>query len=86
MSYQTITTKYVGPSNTKPARISATNHNGARVIISRHTCDDVQDSHAAAVKALCAKLQWDKMEFLGGYIDGDTMIWINAKSTDRVAI
>ena len=87
MSYQTITTRYVAQTNTKPHRIIATNGHGTRVIISRDETETLEQAHALAVTRLCAKLDWDDVAFIGGLVDdGDTYVWVNAKATDRVAI
>jgi hypothetical protein len=49
-----ILTKYHGPTNTRRARISATNANGARVFVPYD--DAARNPHHAAALALCAKL------------------------------
>jgi hypothetical protein len=54
---QAITTKYIGPSNTKGARIKATCDAGSTTIPYPHELSG-SDVHAQAAMALCRKLGW----------------------------
>ena len=56
---QAITTKYIGPSNTKGARIKATCDAGSITVSYPHELSG-QDVHAFAAMALVRKLGWDE--------------------------
>lgn len=71
---QTISTKYVGPSNTKGSRIIATSASGHRLTISYDSSLSSEDAHAKAAKALRDKLNWTK-EMIGGHTK-DGMVWV----------
>jgi hypothetical protein len=72
---QTITTKYVGPSNVRGSRIIATaSGNKARSIISYNCALSSEDAHMEGVKALCAKLNWTG-EMIGGHTENG-MVWV----------
>jgi hypothetical protein len=64
-----ITTKYVGPTNTKGSRIVATGAKGQTVTIGYHSTDANSDEgrHHEAAKALCRKMGWS-----GTLIPGST--------------
>lgn len=65
---QTITTKYYGPTNTKGARIMATNTSkSAKVWM--HYCYglNIQDNHRSAAMLLRDKLKWS-----GTWVGGTT--------------
>lgn len=62
---QTITTKYIPATNTKPTRISATaSGNNSRIVISSDGMSEA--SHILAVKTLCEQNEWDG-ELIGGH-------------------
>ena len=63
---QAITTKYHGPTNTKPGRVSATAEAG-RVIFSWNHALNTDDNHAAAARALRDKFGW-KGRMVGGHL------------------
>lgn len=54
----TITTKYHGPTNTRGARITATDANGEKVTIPFRYKLNTDEAHTAAARALCEKLGW----------------------------
>jgi len=54
---QAITTKFVGPTDTKGSRIKATAEAGSVTIGWDHGLTS-EGNHIAAAKALCAKLGW----------------------------
>lgn len=66
---QAIVTKYHGPTNSRGSRVSATAEAG-RVYVSYDDSLDTADAHAAAVKALCAKLDWHGRLVCGGTATG----------------
>ena len=53
-----IKTRYLGPTNVKGARISATATGSCRIIISWNYALDAKPNHEAAAKALCDKYNW----------------------------
>lgn len=59
---QAIVTKYIGPTDTKGARIKATCDAGSVTIGYPHELSG-QDVHAAAAMALVRKLGWDDGEY-----------------------
>lgn len=54
---QAIITKYLGPTDTKGARIKATCYSGSIAIDYPYHLD-TDRAHRAAAKALCKKLDW----------------------------
>ena len=79
---QAITTKFLGATNTKPARIKATSGSGISVTVSfDYGLTEVQE-HAQAVIALCKKLNWmDRGPFLmGGTKDGYCAVFADSDS------
>lgn len=75
-----ITTRYVGPTNTKPARIIATAEGGNKVTIGFHSSDK---PYQAAALALCKKLNWTGTLVEGGIEDGYVYCFLQS---DHVAI
>jgi len=60
MIYQAITTKYVGPTNTKGGRIIATTESGIRHTISYPHEMTEEQGHRKAAEELRDKLGWGK--------------------------
>jgi hypothetical protein len=76
---QTITTKYLGPTNHRGSRVKAT-HTGdyTSVTLSYDYALNSEGNHIAAAKSLADKLNWQ-----GDYIGGHTaegMVFVNADS------
>jgi len=72
---QAITTKYLGPSVTRGARIKATcSGGGLSVTIPRDFARDLNIDHAAACRALCQRLGWTG-RLVGGHTKGG-MVWV----------
>ena len=65
---QAITTKYIGPTNTKGSRIKASCAAGSLTV---HYDDGLnsEEAHAAAAKALIAKMGWTGNWHIGGLPD-----------------
>lgn len=53
-----IITKYHGPTNAKGSRVSASDDDRHRVILSWDHALNALENHQAAAKALCTKLNW----------------------------
>jgi len=66
---QAITTKYLGPTNTKGSRIKASCEAGSITVSYDHELSHC-DNHDAACKALLNKLEWKGNYIGGGYSNG----------------
>lgn len=66
MIYQAITTKYVGPTNTKGGRIIASTENGIRHTISYPHELSSEAGHRKAAEELRDKLGWSGELVAGG--------------------
>ena len=71
MTYQAITTKYLGPTNQRGARIVARAFAG-KVTVPWDYSENVMANHAAAAKALAEKYQWTGGRWHGGGLPDDT--------------
>ena len=68
--YQAIVTKYIGPTNTKPARISAKAEAGRLICNWDHSLG-VSENHRAAAEMLAERLKWTEWSVLkGGALPG----------------
>lgn len=83
---QTITTTYIGPTNTKPIRIKAT-HSGGKlsVTLPRDSYDTVAEAESAAVAKIMEKLGWHG-KMIGGSLNSNKTVWVFARSTDSVVV
>jgi hypothetical protein len=74
-----ITTKYHGPTHTKGSRISATDMDNNRIMVSVNSdmaSFPYEGIHAAAAKALCTKMGWpDGDALIGGSVKAG-MVWV----------
>lgn len=78
-----IRTKYIGPSNVKGSRLSATTgETGQRIIMTWDDALNSSDMHAKGARALADKFGWQGELIGGGFPDG-TMVWVFANSPDR---
>ena len=75
---QAIETKYLGPTNTKGARIKASAWGGS-VTIGYDYALDAQGNHKAAADALIAKLGWTGTFAQGGNVKGDGYYFVNVE-------
>jgi len=75
---QAITTKYLGPTNTRGSRIKATAAGGS-ITIPYDNAGSADSSHAKAAKALADKLGWDGLWTAGGLPsqDGNVYVWVD---------
>ena len=62
---QTISTKYLAPTNNRSARVKATSTSGISVVVAWDYADDDAGNHARAAEALIAKLNW-RGDWVGG--------------------
>jgi hypothetical protein len=64
---QAITTKYLGPTNSRGSRVKATASAGSVTLSWDHALDS-DENHRAAALALAAKFGWDG-EWIGGGLE-----------------
>lgn len=70
-----IVTKYHGPTNTRGARITASDEDGNQVSISYPYELSGEDVHRKAADALCDKMNW-KGRLVGGSLkNGYVFVW-----------
>lgn len=74
---QSITTKYLGPTNYRGSRIKAITESGISVIVSYDDGLDSYANHEAAAKKLYAKLNWHGNIIAGGTKDGYVFVFAN---------
>lgn len=73
---QAITTRYLGPTNTKESRIKASAFGGS-VIIALDYALTTDENHAAAARALAEKFRWGGYYVVGRAPDGRGNVYIN---------
>jgi hypothetical protein len=66
---QAIATKYLGPTDTRGARIKASCEAGSVTVAWDHGLN-VDQNHAAAATSLASKLGWDDSPMAGGALPG----------------
>ena len=72
-----ITTRYIGATDRKPARIIASDLDGNRITRPADGANfPYDDAHRAAAVALCAKLDWPGGERLIGGAVKHGMVWV----------
>lgn len=79
-----IRTRYHGPTNSRGARISATDNDGNTVRVPLDYGLDDNQRHAAAARALCAKMSWHGA-LQGGWAGGD-WVWVWADERNRIEV
>lgn len=75
---QTITTRFLSQTNTKPHRIVATSSSGIRAIVPFYHDDDtdVTDAHRRAVRAILDKTEWPRRWVYGSLNAKGDLVWI----------
>lgn len=68
-----IRTRYSGPTNTRPSKITATDSDGNRVTVSYSTAEDWGDPHEYVAYLLMQKMGWSNELFGGGF--GHDQYW-----------
>jgi len=76
-----ITTTLHGPTDTRGARITASDGDGNRITVPYDHGLNGSGNHRAACLALCAKLNWHGR--LVGGLTRAGMVWVWADSQDR---
>jgi len=75
-----ITTKFHGPTNTRGSRISASDEDGNRIIMSADHSLSQYGRHDAAARALCLKMKWEGCLMRGGVKGGNVYVFIDDSS------
>lgn len=73
---QSITTKYIGPTNARGSRVKATSSSGLSVTLMWDHALDVNGNHASAARALCRKLGWSGRLAVGGAPKGTGNVFV----------
>lgn len=82
-----IITRFVGATNTKPARIIASDLDGNRITVpaegelQRATARDA--AHETAVRALCARMNWTGDLVWGAVKTGLVWVWLDTKRNPK---
>lgn len=76
-----ISTKYLGATNTKPARIKAYTVDNNSLTLSRHLFDELdgEELHKIVACRLCAKMGWSTDLLGGGTKEGWVFVFKNQK-------
>ena len=77
-----ITTKYIGPTDHKGSRISASDSDGNRVIVPYRSEWDSEDNHGHAALSLCRKMGWAGT-LVCGHIKGG-MVFVFTQGAARI--
>ncbi|MFL6728099.1 MAG: hypothetical protein ACJ8FS_16530 [Sphingomicrobium sp.] len=82
---QSITTKYIGPSNVRGSRIKATARKrsslGAEMSVTvPYGYGSTEKEHCKAARTLAAKLQWRGLWLGGGNVDENGYVFVNAQT------
>jgi hypothetical protein len=72
-----IVTKYHGPTNTRGARVSASDSDGNKVTLSYDHSLNSGEMHVAAARALAAKMDWHGVLIEGSLASGYVFVWAN---------
>jgi hypothetical protein len=78
MIYQAITTKYVGPTNTRGGRIIAITGSGIRHTINYPHELTSEQGHRKAAEELAAKLNWQGKLAAGGLKTGYCFVMLDS--------
>jgi len=73
---QSITTKYIGPTDRTGSRIKATSSSGLSKTIHYDDALDTDDNHKAAAIALCKKMDWKGRLATGGAPKGTGNVYV----------
>lgn len=80
MIYQAITTRYVGPTDTKGGRIIATTESGIRHTIGYPHELSSELGHRKAAEELAAKLNWSGRLVAGGMKHGYAFVLLDEEA------
>jgi hypothetical protein len=80
-----ILTKFLGPTNTKPARVKAYTANGQNLVIGYHSAE-TSNPHREAAESLRDKMGWKGDLIEGGTADGCAFVFAPPSETKRKLI
>ncbi len=72
-----IETKYLGPTNTRSARVKAIAQTGNQITLTWDSSLTAYQNHAAAAMALCEKLDWEGSLVSGGTKTGEVFVFVD---------
>jgi len=78
-SYQAITTKYIGPTNTRGSRIKASAAAGS-ITISYDDSLNTEHAHTKAAMALVNKFGWPGTYYIGGMPNDKGYVFVSGES------
>ena len=78
--YQAISTKYLGPTNSRGARVKAQADAGQITISWDHRVG-IEKNHCRAAKAFAEKMQWGG-RWYGGYVAGGGYVFVSTRDQD----
>lgn len=81
---QSITTKFIGPSNVRGSRIKATSTSGKSVIVSYDHALDSEENHHRAAKMLAHKLGWKGRMVAGSASGGKGNVYVFVDGSDVI--
>lgn len=81
MTYQAISTKFLGPTNYRGSRVRAVAQAGSVVVQWDHALNSEQN-HDAAAKTLAEKFGWYGAWFGGGLERGNCYVWVPSAGKD----
>lgn len=79
-----IQTKFIGPTETRGARVKAWVKGHAATVSWDHGLE-VVDNHASAARKLVASLEWDG-RLVGGTLPDETMAWVFVDGSASVEV
>jgi len=79
---QAIETKFLGPTNTKGARVKATAQCGSKTIPWDHS-KNPEDNHKAAAEALIKAWDWDGVWYIGGSPKGHGCVFVRVNDINK---
>jgi hypothetical protein len=85
---QTITTRFIGPTNTRPARMVATvSGSPYRILEGRDKLpSDDEACHAEMCRRMCRLMGWSHTSMVGGHLKGGAVVWVfDSSSSPRTA-
>ena len=77
MASKAIITRYLGPTDTRGARIRASDSDGNRVICSYPYELSGEAVHRVAAEELCRKMNWPGKLVAGGLKDGYAFVFVD---------
>ena len=76
ITHQAIETHFVGPTNHRPSRITATTPSGHKLTLSWNSSLNIDANHYAAAQALCNQLDWGTIKAGGSTKRG--FVWVTS--------